>query len=267
MIICHESIVLNQPPLANFPLAIAIVKCSELYSVIIRSEMSLKSKSVKRPYPEPSRTVKDQQVRQPPTEPDHRATKPTSSSSGLSWYSSDIHSSFRAAIQQEQASVPHHGQDQDRQDRTEQQSVPDPAQRPGKGNRAHINPSVFQFQPGDLARVSEETREAEYRDKPCTYCSSNTTTVRHHHFSTMEQRAFARKWTKGDFMCPVCQKLEPTIQSCNTTRKVILTDSTLYGVWNNSTLPTITEHFKMECIVKTFTNNARRAITTTTTTE
>ena len=52
MIICHESIVLNQPPLANFPLAIAIVKCSELYSVIIRSEMSLKSKSVKRPYPE-----------------------------------------------------------------------------------------------------------------------------------------------------------------------------------------------------------------------
>ena len=73
MIICHESIVLNQPPLANFPLAIAIVKCSELYSVIIRSEMSLKSKSVKRPYPEPSRTVKDQQVRQPPTEPDHRA--------------------------------------------------------------------------------------------------------------------------------------------------------------------------------------------------
>ena len=257
MIICHESIVLTQPPLVIFPLAIAIVKCPELYSVIIRSEMSLKSKSVKRPYPEP---VKDHQSRQP----DPRATKP-SSSSGLGWYTSDIHSSFRAAIQQEHASDPHHGRDeglaqnQGRQDRTEQ-SEPDPAQRPGKGNRAHINPSVFQFQPGDLARVSEETREAEYRDKPCTYCSSNTTTVRHHHFSTMELRAFARKWTKGDFMCPVCQEFEPTIQSCNTTRKVILTDSTLYGVWNNSKLPKITEHVEIECIVGARVRDLTRAL-------
>ena len=243
--------------------------CPEVYSVIIRFEMSLKSKSVKRPHPEPAGPVKEHQasLAPPPTEPDYRVTRPANSS-GQSWYTSDIHSSFRAAIQQDQASVAHahhawdegHHQGQGRRDLTGQQSDPGTAHRPGKANRAHINPNVFQFQAGDLARLSEETREAEYRDKPCSYCSSTTTVVRHHHFSTMEQRAFARKWTKGDFMCPVCQKLEPTIQSCNTTRKVVLTDSTLYGVWNDSSLPNISEHFEIECIVGARVRDLTRAL-------
>ena len=254
MIICHESIVLKQPPLANITLAIAIVECQKPYSEFIRSKMSLiKTKSVKRPHPEPSRPSKpsDHQARQapPPT-----ATTPASSS-GQSWYTTDINSSFRAAIRPAQPSGPqqaqHEGCPQRRQD---------PAQRPSKAPQAHINPTVFQFQSGDLARLSEETREAEYTDKPCTYCTSTTTVVRHHHFSTLEQRAFARKWTKGDFMCPVCQKLEPNIQSCNTTKRIVLTDSTLYGAWNQSALPKISEHFEIECIVGARVRDLTRAL-------
>ena len=259
MIICHEFTVLNQPPLANITLTIAIVECQKTYSVIIRSEMSLnKSKSVKRPHPEPSGPVKprDQQARPAPptTEPDHRATTPASSS-GVSWYSADINASFRAAIRPAKPSSSLHAHDGGRQ----QDCAEQPA-RTGTAPQAHINPSVFQFESGDLARLSEETRESEYRDKPCTYCSSTTTVVRHHHFSTMEQRAFARKWTKGDFMCPVCQKLEPTIQSCNTTRRVILSDSTLYGIWNEQSLPKKTQHIEIECIVGARVRDLTRAL-------
>ena len=217
----------------------------------------IKSKSVKRPHPEPSRPPRQAP---PPSEPDCRATTPASSS-GLSWYTSDINSSFRAAIRPAQPSDPHDGGHlQGRQDEAEQQPRQTPAQQPGKAPRAHINPAVFQFQSGDIARLSEETREAEYRDKPCSYCSSTSTVVRHHHFSTMEQRAFARKWTKGDFMCPVCQKLEPTIQSCNTTKKLVLTDSTLYGVWNNPIMPKKSEHLEFECIVGARVKDLTRAL-------
>ena len=167
-------------------------------------------------------------------------------------YTSDINSSFRAAIRPAQQTDPHDGGHlQGRQDEAEQ---------PGKAPRAHINPRVFQFQSGDIARLSEETRESEYRDKPCSYCSSTTTVIRHHHFSTMEQRAFARKWTKGDFMCPVCQKLEPTIQSCNTTKRIILTDSTLYGVWNDNSMPKKNEHLEIECIVGARVRDLTRAL-------
>ena len=120
MIICHEFTVLNQPPLANITLTIAIVECQKTYSVIIvRSEMSLnKSKSVKRPHPEPSGPVKprDQQARPAPptTEPDHRATTPASSS-GVSWYSADINASFRAAIRPAKPSSSLHAHDEGRQ--------------------------------------------------------------------------------------------------------------------------------------------------------
>ena len=95
MILCHESFVLIQPPLVIFTLAIAIVMCPEVYSVIIRFEMSLKSKSVKRPHPEPAGPVKEHQasLAPPPTEPDYRVSRPANSS-GQSWYTSDIHSSF-----------------------------------------------------------------------------------------------------------------------------------------------------------------------------
>ena len=98
--------------------------------------------------------------------------------------------------------------------------------------------------------MSQETREERYRDKVCTYCTTDRKEVRHHHFSTEKLREFAAKWTKGPFMCPVCHKQEACTLPETTTKRVILSDSTLFGVWDQPGLPNIvTEHFDIECIV------------------
>ena len=50
-------------------------------------------------------------------------------------------------------------------------------------------------------------------------------------------------------MCPVCQKIEPAVDKSIKVHRVILSDSTLYGVWDNPELPNIASHFDIECIV------------------
>ena len=97
--------------------------------------------------------------------------------------------------------------------------------------------------------ADENLREYKYRDKICDYCSSSKEEVRHHHFSTSMQRVFSILWTDGNFMCPICQQPEPAVKSANTEHRVILSDSTLYGVWNSPDMPKISAHFEMECIV------------------
>ena len=121
-----------------------------------------------------------------------------------------------------------------------------------------INPKVFRS--GDIPRVREETREGKYKDKLCTMCTSGRKPVHHHHFSTSHLRTFAMCWTEGDFMCPVCHKLEPPMQPKEVTKRVILTSSTLFGVWEQHSLPTITQHLEIECIVGGRVRDLTRAL-------
>ena len=112
-----------------------------------------------------------------------------------------------------------------------------------------------------MARVTQETSEARHRDKVCTYCTTYNKEVRHHHFSTEKLREFALCWTKGPFMCPVCQKQEPTSLPKTTTKRVILADSTIYGVWDQPDLPKIlSEHIDIECIVGARVSDLTRAM-------
>ena len=128
-----------------------------------------------------------------------------------------------------------------------------------KGNpKPHVNPKVFRS--GDIPRVKEETREAKYKDKLCSMCTSDRKAVYHHHFSTSNLRTFAMCWTEGDFMCPVCHKLEPPMQSNEITKRVILTSSTLFGVWDQHSLPNIAEHCEIECIVGGRVRDLTRAL-------
>ena len=92
-------------------------------------------------------------------------------------------------------------------------------------------------------------REIRYRDKPCEYCSSFKNEICHHHFSTSMQRVFHILWTNGNFICPICQTLESAVRGKNEIHRVILSDSTLYGVWDNPELPKVSTHFDIECIV------------------
>ena len=98
-------------------------------------------------------------------------------------------------------------------------------------------------------------RESVNRDKVCTMCSDSQKTRRHPHFSTTSlRRTFLEQ--KGDpdpeqertFKCPICKSLELCLVPPSQTRRILLTDSTMYGVWNK-TLPKNIIHFDMDSIV------------------
>ena len=137
---------------------------------------------------------------------------------------------------------------------TDQSARPSTQHRP----RPHINPQVFTSR--DMPRLQEENRETKYRDKACSYCSTRNYQIKHHHFSTARQRSFAIGWVSGEYMCPVCQKLEPPVQPDSVTKRVILSDSTLYGVWDQPSLPSITDHMDIECIVGGRVRHLTRAL-------
>ena len=99
------------------------------------------------------------------------------------------------------------------------------------------------------SQEEENLRELRYRDKPCEYCSTYNNEIRHHHFSTSMQRVFSILWTKSEFMCPICQTLESAVRGKNEVHRVILSDSTLYGIWDSPQLPKVSTHFDIECIV------------------
>ena len=109
--------------------------------------------------------------------------------------------------------------------------------------------------------MSQESNEARYRDQVCTYCTTVRKEVRHHHFSSEKLREFALKWTEGSFLCPICQEQEPTSLPVTTTKRVILSDSTIYGVWDQPQLPKILkEHIDIECIVGARVSDLTRAM-------
>ena len=121
--------------------------------------------------------------------------------------------------------------------------------RPRGHTNPHINPAVFK--PRDMSRLDQERRETKYGDSLCEMCTGEGSKyVQHTHFSTANLRTFALCYTEKDtFMCPICKVLEPVIPDKNTSRRIILTSSTLYGVWEQPCLPPNTEHFELEAIV------------------
>ena len=50
------------------------------------------------------------------------------------------------------------------------------------------------------------------------------------------------------FMCPICNELEPCVISPTETRRIVLSDSTLYGVWGKK-MPKNATHFDIDSIV------------------
>ena len=117
----------------------------------------------------------------------------------------------------------------------------------GRSTRAHVNPKLFLKE--DMGRLREELREIKYQDKVCSYCSTFEREIRHHHFSTTKQKEFTLKWMKGDFMCPICNKLEEPLPPGAASSRVILSDSTLYGIWTHPDISKNAEHFDIECVV------------------
>ena len=95
--------------------------------------------------------------------------------------------------------------------------------------------------------AAEVSRERQYRDSVCTMCSDTVKTRRHHHFSSTSIRRMAKE--QGvNYMCPVCKALEPCLIPPNGTRRIILADSSLYGVWNQPN-PANSIHCDFDCIV------------------
>ena len=99
--------------------------------------------------------------------------------------------------------------------------------------------------------AAEISRESQYRDSVCTMCSDSEKTRRHHHFSSTSIRRLMLSQPKEkakNYMCPVCKSPEPCMIPPTETRRIVLADSTMYGVWNK-TLPANTIHFDIDCIV------------------
>ena len=103
-------------------------------------------------------------------------------------------------------------------------------------------------------------KEARHKDSLCTLCSTKNRPLYHPHFSTQQLREFALKFrTTGSFSCTICKKEETAELPTNITRKLVLSDSTLYNIWENPDLK-VTEHFEMEAIVGGRVHDLTRAL-------
>ena len=65
-------------------------------------------------------------------------------------------------------------------------------------------------------------------------------------------RTFAVCHSNNVFLCPICHSPEIALQN-GETKRVLLTSSTLYGVWDQVSISSLTDHFEMECIVGKYT--------------
>ena len=102
------------------------------------------------------------------------------------------------------------------------------------------------------ALQDSEMRENKYRDKICNMCSDSTTSRYHHHFSSWNiRRMFLNMKVKDDtrtYMCPICHDPELVVVPASETRRIVLCDRTMYGIWNHKT-PKGVIHFDIDSIV------------------
>ena len=124
---------------------------------------------------------------------------------------------------------------------------PTPNYRPAGQPVTLINPKVIR--PGDMTRIREEQKDSKHRDSLCPLCSSKNRKVYHHHFSTQQIREFSLKYRSlGTFTCPICKTEEPVELATNVTRRVLLSSSTLFNIWEDPNLK-VENHFEMEAVV------------------
>ena len=125
--------------------------------------------------------------------------------------------------------------------------------------RALVNPRVVNS--AGRARLAEEIRENTYRDITCSMCSDMSQTIRHTHFSTSDIRRMMR-YDVGNkdktYMCPVCKDMEPVTIPATDTRRIVLADSSLYGVWEK--MPPSQTHYDIDSIVGGRVKDMTRAL-------
>ena len=126
--------------------------------------------------------------------------------------------------------------------------------------RVLVNPN--KISPDGRARLAEELRESRFGDKVCTMCSDVGVnhTFRHTHFSSTAIRRMASKSSNTDktYMCPVCKALEPVTIPAADTRRVVLADSIMYGIWDH--MKPSKYHFDIDSIVGGRVKDMTRAL-------
>ena len=130
-------------------------------------------------------------------------------------------------------------------------------QRP-RANKPYVNPKMLATA-RDRHRMREEMSEARHRDSFCQLCSEEED-IFHPHFSSQYMREFATRYRSGKtYHCSICKKEEPTDLQDTTTRRVILSSSILYNVWEYPTLK-VSEHIDLEAIVGGRVRDLTRAL-------
>ena len=114
--------------------------------------------------------------------------------------------------------------------------------------RPHVNPNIT---PKNKIRLGEEIKERTYKDSLCNMCSDSSNSKYHHHFSsTSIRRMFMNQGSEAikTYMCPICKILEPVDIPPKETRRVVLSSSTMYGIWDQL-MPANTVHFNIDSVV------------------
>ena len=104
----------------------------------------------------------------------------------------------------------------------------------------------------------EEQQENMYEDKECTLCSDETLTVNHTHMSSESIRVFSMEIGKTQHINLLSKKLVSNITPG--TRKILLTDETLYNIWSYMGLTLDDLQIEIESIVGGKFNNLTRAL-------
>ena len=98
----------------------------------------------------------------------------------------------------------------------------------------------------------KKTEHCGESDPHCVMCSTKMINRYHVHWSTFDLRLTAIcDSDQNEFLCPVCLISEKALQPESTTKKILLTDETFFGIWMENRSPMDEkDHFEIECIVR-----------------
>ena len=110
--------------------------------------------------------------------------------------------------------------------------------------------------------MAEDQKQKRKKQGPfCSMCSTEGKRRYHQHWSLNEQRVNAIIFSdKNEFLCPICREMEKALRGENETRRVVLTDDFLWGVWLEENKPEKMEHFDLECIVSGKVRHLKQAL-------